>query len=333
MTPNTGAPTPEAEERREPIVIALVNNMPDSALHQTERQFRTLLAAAAADRDVRLHLFSFPELIREDAGRAYVAENYENIERLWTGRFDGLIVTGAEPRTAVLSDELYWRSLARLVDWAEEHTVSTIWSCLAAHAAVLHLDGISRERYAAKLHGVFSCERIGDHQLLAGMPSSWGTPHSRLNTLDPDTLRAAGYDLVSISADAGADAFLKQLGSLFVFLQGHPEYDPGALLGEYRRDVGRYLAGTSNTYPDMPRGYFDDETTRALDLFRQSAVRDPKRELLERFPVAEARENLSHSWRAAAIQLYSNWLEYLTSHRKTTPPSSAARGSVVARSR
>ncbi len=160
-----------------------------------------------------------------------------------------LIVTGAEPRTAVLSDELYWRSLARLVDWAEEHTVSTIWSCLAAHAAVLHLDGISRERYAAKLHGVFSCERIGDHQLLAGMPSSWGTPHSRLNTLDPDTLRAAGYDLVSISADAGADAFLKQLGSLFVFLQGHPEYDPGALLGEYRRDVGRYLAGTFEHLP------------------------------------------------------------------------------------
>jgi homoserine O-succinyltransferase/O-acetyltransferase len=35
--------------------------------------------------------------------------------------------------------------------------------------------------------------------------------------------------------------FVKYNRSLFVLLQGHPEYDSATLLREYRRDVGRFL--------------------------------------------------------------------------------------------
>ena len=43
--------------------------------------------------------------------------------------------------------------------------------------------------------------------------------------------------MLSRSPVAGADLFIKQRKSLFVFLQGHPEYDPGSLLREYQRDA------------------------------------------------------------------------------------------------
>src|SRR5215472_10484098 len=142
---------------RATLVIGLVNNMPDAALQTTEGQFGALLAAAGTGFDVRLRLFSFPELIRGDAGRKYVNEHYEPIEQLWTAELDGLIVTGAEPRTASMPDEIYWQSLTRLVDWANNKATPSVWSCLAAHAAVLHLDGIGRHRLGEKISGLFRC--------------------------------------------------------------------------------------------------------------------------------------------------------------------------------
>jgi homoserine O-succinyltransferase len=315
------------------LELAVVNNMPDPALQSTERQFRELIGAAAGDRPLHVHFFSFPELIRGAEGRAYVAEHYEPIERLWTGRFDGLIVTGAEPRTDVISDEVYWNSLTRLVGWAAEHTTSTIWSCLAAHAAVLHLDGIRRQRYESKLHGVFACASAGQHPLVAGLAGEWRFPHSRLNTLPSDRLTAAGYDILSVSDEAGADAFVKDQGGLFLFLQGHPEYDPGALYREYRRDVGRFLEGTVDRYPPIPRDYLDAEATRAAEAFQSRAERDRRPELLGQFPALNASRQLLHSWRAAAVRLYGNWLDYLATHRSATPDRIARGDAAVVRSR
>jgi homoserine O-succinyltransferase len=300
---------------REPLVIALLNNMPDAALETTERQFGDLLAAAGADYDIRLRLFSLPELIRGDAGRKYVADHYEPIDALWSGAFDGLIVTGAEPRTPTLPEEVYWPSLTRLVEWAAESGTPTIWSCLAAHAAVLHLHGIERRKLGEKISGVFQCVKACENPLVAGLPASWSIPHSRLNTLDAEQLVDAGYEIVSLSDAAGADAFILSRGAPFVFFQGHPEYDAGALFREYRRDVGRFLTGTLDRYPEMPRGYFDGDLSRAFNAFRARAERQRTRELLEEFPGRDARELPAHTWRNVAVRLYSNWLEHLVAQQ------------------
>jgi homoserine O-succinyltransferase/O-acetyltransferase len=308
---------------REAIQIALVNNMPDAALQMTEQQFGALLGAAGADYQIRIRLFSFPELIRGQAGRAYVDGHYEPIERLWSGKFDGVIVTGAEPRTPELSDEVYWPSLTRLVDWANETATPTIWSCLAAHAAVLHLDGIERARLGEKISGVFRCTKVADHPLVAGLPSSWRIPHSRLNTLDPERLLAAGYEIVSLAEDAGADTFVLRRRTTFVFFQGHPEYDAGALFREYRRDVGRFLAGTIERYPELPRAYFDEEMARAYTAFRALAHRLRSRELLDEFPGSDGRAPQPHLWRDAAVKLYTNWLASIVASRPATAPATA----------
>jgi homoserine O-succinyltransferase len=308
---------PGRGDERERITIALVNNMPDAALQTTERQFRNLLTAAGANWDVRLRLFSFPELTRSDAGRMYVAEYYESIDQLWAGEFDGLIVTGAEPRTSALPDEVYWPSLTRLVDWAAALGMPAVWSCLAAHAAVLHLDGIQRRRLSAKVSGVFRCTKLRDDPAMAGLPGTWRIPHSRLNTLDPEPLIAAGYEILSFSEDAGADTFVLRRAAPFVFYQGHPEYDSGALYREYRRDVGRFLSGTTDRYPELPSGYFEGDAARAFIVYRARALRHRSRDLLEQFPGGDARERPPHLWREVATQLYTNWLGQVAANRRT----------------
>jgi homoserine O-succinyltransferase len=299
---------------REPLVIALLNNMPDAALETTERQFSELLAAAGARYDVRLRLFSFPELIRGEPAQRYIARNYEPIGSLWNGGFDGLIVTGAEPRTSKLFEEMYWPSLTRVVEWANDTGTPTVWSCLAAHAAVLYLDGIERRRLGEKISGVFRCARVSGHFLVDALPESWRTPHSRLNTLDPERLVAAGYEIVSFSEEAGPDTFVLQRGAPFVFYQGHPEYDAGALFREYRRDVGRFLGGTMDRYPEMPRGYFDNEMARVFMALRARAQRQRTRDLLDDFP-GEGRAVPPNSWRDTAIGLYTNWLVSVAARR------------------
>ena len=116
------------------VEIGLVNNMSDSALQATERQFLALLEAASNGMMVCLTPYALPEVPRSDSGRSHVS-SYFSVNDLWDKSLDGLIVTGMEPCAVNLAEEPYWPSFTRLVDWAEESTASSIWSCLAAHAA------------------------------------------------------------------------------------------------------------------------------------------------------------------------------------------------------
>ena len=80
------------------------------------------------------------------------------------------------------------------------------------------------------------------------------------------------------------DMFLRSRDSLFLFFQGHPEYEAGTLLREYRRDIGRFLRGERETYPSMPQGYFSKQAVEALDAFGTRAVADRREELWLSFP-------------------------------------------------
>jgi homoserine O-succinyltransferase/O-acetyltransferase len=306
-----------------PLLIGLVNNMPDAALHSTERQYGDLFGAAMRNGRVRLAFFSLPEVPRGDAGKTHIAKYYEDLATLWERNLDGLIVTGMPPRASSLEDEPYWQSLTRLVDWAEKHTLSTVWSCLAAHAAVLYLDGIGRRALPQKLSGLYECVRAIDHPILTGAPSRWRVPHSRHNELPKDALIAGGYRILSTSAAAGVDIFAKERGSLFLFFQGHPEYDPGALLREYRRDVAAYLARRSDDYPRMPCCYFDKAEAAAFGGFRRRALVRREPHLLESFPAVALQARLADTWHSLAARLYANWLSYLADRRALRRHSAA----------
>jgi homoserine O-succinyltransferase len=295
--------------------IGLINNMPDAALEATERQFRALLDAAADGVAVRLTVYALPDVPRTDWGRHHVNRLYSDIEDLWDSRLDGLIVTGTEPRAPNLRHEPYWESLTRVLEWAEHNTHSTVWSCLAAHAALLHLDGIGRRPLSDKRVGVFECARISDHPLTAGAPSRLPMPHSRWNDIPEDALTLCGYRVLTRSAEAGVDAFVKQRKSLFVFFQGHPEYEADTLLFEYRRDIKRFLRRERDTYPPMPQGYFDEDAVDALTALRERALSDRCEDLLADFPTALVAGKVTNSWHSAAACLYRNWLLYMCAQK------------------
>ena len=246
-----------------------------------------------------------------------MAGRYGDLSALERSRLDGLIVTGAEPAAPSLTGEPYWPALTRVVDWAEHNTASTIWSCLAAHAAVLHLDGIARRRLPEKRFGLFECVQVAADGLLDGAPSGMRIPHSRWNDLPEGELRQHGYRIASRSLEAGIDTFTKQWASLFVFLQGHPEYDADTLFREYRRDAQRFLNGERDDLPALPANYFDTRTEKAASEFgrRATACRTPT--AWDGFPRDWAyRPALVSAWQTSATRLYRNWLNHVAATQR-----------------
>jgi homoserine O-succinyltransferase/O-acetyltransferase len=298
------------------IEIGLVNNMPDPALEVTERQFVNLLAAAAGDLTISVHLFSLPAIPRGEAARSRLKSAYTCATELRTKGLDALIVTGTEPRAASLELEPYWSGFADLIDWAEHNTISTIWSCLAAHAAVFHLDAIRRRALSDKRFGLFDCETTPRAGVLAGLPPIVHFPHSRWNELRESDLVAHGYDILTRSPTAGVDVFVKKWRSLFVFFQGHPEYDAGTLLREYRRDIRRFLRGERDRFPSMPKGYFCNRGERALRALEARSRMGRRSDLLAAFPEnLVVRSRRVRSWQASAKTLLGNWLSYIASQK------------------
>jgi homoserine O-succinyltransferase/O-acetyltransferase len=309
--------TDNRETQPERLRIALINNMPDAALEDTELQFYELLDAASGDIPISLKLYSLPDLPRGDAGQRHLNNYYFDMDDLLNGRFDGMIMTGTEPRQPDLRNEPYWPILTKVLDWAEKNTASTVLSCLAAHAGVLHSDGIPRHKLRDKQFGVFQYKRVREHALTAGTGEIMKIPHSRWNEVRADALNSCGYEILVQSAQAGVDLFVKKKrDSLFVHFQGHPEYGTRTLLKEYRRDVKRFLKRERETYPTMPHEYFDDAAINLLSDFRNRVVANPREQLLEEFPEASVAGSLRGTWQASAASLYRNWLHYLIS-RKT----------------
>jgi homoserine O-succinyltransferase len=317
-TPNSFKRTLMPVESAASIHIGLINNMPDGALEATERQFLTLLNSAAAAKGiaVRLSLYALPDLPRTESGLRRIGRCYSRIENLWDSHLDGLIVTGAEPQAANLKDEPYWGSLTTVLDWAEHHTHSIVLSCLAAHAALQHVDGISRRRLGGKRFGVFECAQASDHQLMAGVPSLLQTPHSRWNDVSEKELTDCGYRVLTRAKDGSVDTFVKQRKSLMVCFQGHPEYESDTLLLEYRRDVGRYLRRERETYPGLPEGYFDCDAADALTTLQQRALSDRDGELLRDFPAVQPGKRGPNAWSPAAGRIYGNWLTHLRAEKE-----------------
>jgi homoserine O-succinyltransferase len=307
--------------------IALVNNMPDAALEDTELQFFELLETAAVGIPVHIELYSLPDLPRGDRAREHLDKFYSSTDKLLDGKFDGAIITGTEPRQPDLRNEPYWSSLTNIFNWAESNTSSTILSCLAAHACFLYSYGIERHPLRDKQFGVFEYKRASDNELISGVGDRVRFPHSRWNEVRGDALTSCGYSVLTQSLDAGVDMFVKKKRtSLFVHFQGHPEYGARTLMKEYRRDIRRFLKQERPTYPSMPQGYFDASAKKLLDDFREKALSDLREDLMQSFPEQALMETLRNSWQLSATGVYQNWLHYIARKKaKSTVFAATAR--------
>lgn len=303
-------------DRGKRLRVGLVNNMPDSAVEATRRQFARLIDDSAGDFDVRLSLWTLETLPRDDAARNDIAAKYGPARSLRGSGVDALIVTGAEPRAADLRDEPYWRELTNLFDWAEARTHSSVFSCLAAHAAVRHRDGIGRRRLAEKCSGVFATRVVAPHELVRGFRLGSATPHSRWNTLQESDLAAKGYRVLTRANEAGVDVFIREARALMVYLHGHPEYEADTLAREFRRDAQRFLRGEIPAPPSIPAHYYAPDREGRLRDYLASGQGPAN------FP-AEALDMLHAPWRGASLTLFRNWLALLARRKSAAEGASA----------
>lgn len=309
------------------IRIALINNMPDGALEDTEIQFIELLEAAAGNVPIYLKLFSLPGVARTERGESRLRSYYSPIDGLWDGRFDAVIMTGTEPHYPSLPEEPYWPLMTQVLDWAESNTLTTVLSCLAAHAGVLHSDGIQRRALFDKTFGVFDSRRVDHFPLTNGAPAVMRFPHSRWNEAPEEALKACGYEVLTRSSHAGVDLFVKKKKrSLFVHFQGHPEYGAYTLLKEYRRDIKRFLNRERDTYPPLPQGYFDAASVAQFSEFRETAIVQPHVDLLASFPDSTIAATLQSTWQSTSVCIYRNWLRYIMARKvKASKPRAKPR--------
>lgn len=305
--------------RAEGLNVAFINNMPDAALEDTEVQFFELLNDASGHVPIYLKLYSLTGVPRGERGEQHLKSFYHSSDELWQSQFDGVIITGTEPRQPNLKNEPYWKALTDVFDWAERNTASTVLSCLAAHAGVLHSDGIGRHRLPDKQFGVVESRKACNHALLHRIPEQVRFPHSRWNEVREDELTSADYVVLTRSAHAGVDAFVKKKHeSLFVHFQGHPEYGVHTLFKEYRRDIKRFLNRERETYPTMPMGYFDAAAAGLLETFQKSAMTDRQADVMAFFPEQAVMSGLQNGWHSTAACVYGNWLQYLLASQAKT---------------
>ena len=305
------------------IELGILNNMPDAALERTEQQFFALLAAAARDLLVRVRFFSLSTMPRDSLGRQHLKRHaYAPATEIPDWNPDALIVTGAEPRALDLRLEPYWSELAEIFDWVAGEGPSTIFSCLAAHTAALHYDGIERRRLAEKRFGVFDHVVSRNEALTQNLSSPFKITHSRWNELDESDLVQCGYRILTRSEVAGVELFVKRGRADLLFCQGHPEYDPGGLAREYRRDVKRWLARETETWPLLPKNYFSPAETLALEQFRARAAFARCETLMAEFPSFGRKPD--SRWNAPGAAIFGAWLKSIVETKRTKRPIRSA---------
>jgi homoserine O-succinyltransferase len=306
--PSPPAPTAGPDGTRAPVPplrCALVNNMPDAALADTERQFVALLDAGAGARPVEVRRYCLPGPARAGAAGAHLAAAYLPLDGLWADGPDAVIVTGAEPQAGRLADEPFWDDLVALLDRATARPVALLLSCLAAHAALAALDGIGRVPLGAKCSGVFPHRvRASTHTL--GMGAEVPVPHSRHNDVPTAAVAAAGWDVL-LSSPVGWGAVAARRGRADMLLvQGHPEYAPTTLLREWRRDLRRHTRGERPDLPSPPVGVLDGPDRHALDDIARAVGRGAPVDDAA-FDAVAARAGAP--WRPAASVLVGRWLD------------------------
>jgi homoserine O-succinyltransferase len=298
------------ETRARCVRIGLINNMPDAALARTERQFRDLLAWAAPGVSVQFSLFSLPGIPRNDAALRHLETNsYRSTDALADVSLDACVVTGTEPRQSDLENESYWPALAGLFDRLERGRLPLIFSCLAAHAAVLHFSGLRRRRLPQKRFGVFEHVRACHHLLTDRLPATVKVAHSRCNEIPADMLDKGGYRVLTIAPEAGADLFVRRDRENWLFFQGHPEYDADALGREFQRDVKRYLSGERKEYPSVPGNYFPSSTTDELKQFEKRARAKRCKGTMAEFPSVSCMRSRDETSGPAAAGIFGVWLQ------------------------
>jgi homoserine O-succinyltransferase len=176
----------------------------------------------------------------------------------------------------------------------------------------------------SKLWGVYR-HRVVDrqHPLTQDVNTSFDAPHSRWNDIPRARWKDAGLRILAESDVAGVHLATSSDGFRIVYFQGHPEYDRNSLLKEYKREVGRFLAGELEAPPPYPEHYLTPEAEDLAQAYLRDALAarshgepDPD------FPEDAFDPGLENTWGDTGRALFNNWLGLvyqLTGHDRHEP--------------
>jgi len=264
-----------------PLEVGILNLMPNKI--ETEVQLLRLLSNTPLQ--INVDLIRIDNQAPKNTPQSHMDAFYHDFSSVANKKYDGLIVTGAPLALLDYEEVKYWDTMTTILEWAQRHVNSTLYLCWAAHAAMYHFYGITRQLRKEKFSGVYRHQVNDPHnELLRGFDPSFYAPHSRYGHIDTWQYNSVdGLSVVAESDEVGAYIVASD-DKRMVFVTGHPEYDPDTLKDEYFRDIA---AGQT---PAIPKNYFEGD--------------DPSKS-----PIVQ--------WRSHGSLLFTNWLNYYV--YQTTP--------------
>lgn len=237
------------------VRMALVNLMPEK--EPAEADWIRLLATCGCEVPIALRLFRMGSHVSRHTSPAHLDKYYQVLDSSQVSTLDGLIMNGAPLERVPFPDTDYWSEATHIMDLTRRKAIPAMYVCWGAFAAMYHRHGVDKTMRTDKLSGVYrhSLTPAGLRSPLgAGLENGFYLPHSRHCILDPVALREAverDRSLIPVAVgDGGAAEAVWTDGGCDVYFTGHPEYAPGTLDSEYRRDMGRGLN------PHVPYNYY-----------------------------------------------------------------------------
>lgn len=289
--------------------IGFLNMMPDAAFLATERQFFRLTASATNIVQIYIHPIRCEGIARSPEIEAHIDDYYHDFDTLKKEGLDALIVTGANPKFADLTQEDYWQHATEIFDWAENNVTSVFFSCLASHAVLQAQYNLFREPLAQKLWGVYSHHVVDrKHPLVSNINTRFDMPHSRGNDISPQRFIDKGLKLLATGDEVGVALAASSDGFRQIFCQGHPEYDTASLMKEYKREIGRFVSGERTDYPPLPANYASKAVEGQINAFATGLKMGKAVECDFDSIEKEIAQLLDNTWRDTAKAIFSNWL-------------------------
>ncbi len=290
--------------------IGLLNMMPDAALRATERQFMRMITSCNQIAQFYIHPFSIRGIERGEQAQQYIGQYYEDFQQIKAQGLDALIISGANPSKAELTDESYWPGVIEVFEWAKQNVSSILCSCLASHAAFKQFYDIERQPLGYKLWGVFS-HRIVEpqHPLVSNINTRFDVPHSRFNQVTREQLNDAGLKVLIEGKTSGVHLAVSEDLFREVYFQGHPEYNFNSLLKEYKREVTRFFNNERDDYPPTPDNYFLPEANALIESYQSEVIsaKDENR-TLPTFPETDLERFVDNTWWDTGKAVFNNWL-------------------------
>ncbi len=220
-----------------PLRIAILNIMPEADTYEYNILFpigRSVLQIEPVW--IRLNTHPYKSTSKVHLDSLYISFDQAIKHR----GLDGLIITGAPVEEKEFSDIWFWDELRDILSYARSSIASTLGICWGG-LALAHFSGIEKTVFPKKLFGVYPLKNINrEHPITGELDDVFMSPQSRYAGIEDSILKAraaAGeVTLLAYSKETGYSIF-ETADKRFIMHLGHPEYETGRLVNEYKRDL------------------------------------------------------------------------------------------------